>query len=221
MRQSTDLRDALRVKPGSRVEARVDDPSATFGFDKAAAEPALARQLDRLADLQDRLWAEATPVGARRPPGHRCRRQGRHDQQGHGGVQPAGLPGHVVQGPDARRSSPTTSCGGSTRRSPRKGEIGIFNRSHYEDVLVVRVHDLVPQGGLVEALRPDQRLRARRSPTNGTTIVKFFLSIDRDEQRDALPGALRRPDQALEVLDGRPRGAEAAGTTTRPRSTRR
>ena len=69
------------------------------------------------------------------------------------------------------------------QRVPGKGEIGIFNRSHYEDVLVVRVHDLVPKAVWSSALRPDQRLRARCSPTNGTTIVKFFLSIDRDEQR--------------------------------------
>ena len=45
------------------------------------------------------------------------------------------------------------------RQTPGKGEVVIFNRSHYEDVLVVRVHNLVARGGLVEALRPDQRVR--------------------------------------------------------------
>ena len=66
---------------------------------------------------------------------------------------------------------------------PRKGEIGIFNRSHYEDVLVVRVHDLVPK--TVWAQRYDQINAFERHLTaNGTTVVKFFLSIDRDEQRE-------------------------------------
>jgi PPK2 family polyphosphate:nucleotide phosphotransferase len=66
---------------------------------------------------------------------------------------------------------------------PRKGEIGIFNRSHYEDVLVVRVHDLVPKATWsrrYDEINDFERLLV----ANGTTIVKFFLSIDRDEQRD-------------------------------------
>jgi PPK2 family polyphosphate:nucleotide phosphotransferase len=66
---------------------------------------------------------------------------------------------------------------------PRRGEIGIFNRSHYEDVLVVRVHDLVPQA--TWSRRYDEiNDFERHLAANGTTIVKFFLSIDRDEQRD-------------------------------------
>jgi PPK2 family polyphosphate:nucleotide phosphotransferase len=68
------------------------------------------------------------------------------------------------------------------RSVPRKGEIGIFNRSHYEDVLVVRVHDLVPKR--VWSKRYDQINAFERHLTEtGTTIVKFFLSIDKDEQR--------------------------------------
>ena len=96
------------------------------------------------------------------------------------------------------------------KATPRKGEIGIFNRSHYEDVLVVRVHDLVPKA--VWSKRYDQINDFERTlAANGTTIVKFFLSIDRDEQRERFQDALRRPDEALEVLDGRPRGAQALG----------
>jgi PPK2 family polyphosphate:nucleotide phosphotransferase len=68
------------------------------------------------------------------------------------------------------------------RAVPRKGEIGIFNRSHYEDVLVVRVHGLAPKA--IWSRRYDQINAFEHHLTaNGTTIVKFFLSIDRDEQR--------------------------------------
>ena len=68
------------------------------------------------------------------------------------------------------------------KRTPGKGEVGIFNRSHYEDVLVVRVHDLVPKR--VWSKRYDQINDFERMlAESGTTIVKFFLSIDREEQR--------------------------------------
>ncbi len=96
------------------------------------------------------------------------------------------------------------------KRTPGKGEIGIFNRSHYEDVLVVRVHGLVPKS--VWSKRYEQINDFERTlAASGTTIVKFFLSIDRDEQRKRFQDALRRPDQALEVLAGRPRGTQALG----------
>jgi PPK2 family polyphosphate:nucleotide phosphotransferase len=68
------------------------------------------------------------------------------------------------------------------KRTPGRGEIGIFNRSHYEDVLVVRVHGLAPRA--VWSKRYQQINDFERTLTEGgTTIVKFFLAIDRDEQR--------------------------------------
>jgi PPK2 family polyphosphate:nucleotide phosphotransferase len=77
---------------------------------------------------------------------------------------------------------------------PANGEIVIFNRSHYEDVLVVRVHDLVPE----------ERWRRRYEQIvdfekllieEGTTIVKFFLHISKDEQRERLQARLDDPQK--------------------------
>jgi PPK2 family polyphosphate:nucleotide phosphotransferase len=69
--------------------------------------------------------------------------------------------------------------------TPEKGMIGIFNRSHYEDVLVVRVHDLVPKP--VWSKRYNQINDFERMLTeNGTTILKFFLHVSRDEQKSRL-----------------------------------
>ena len=69
--------------------------------------------------------------------------------------------------------------------TPEKGTIAIFNRSHYEDVLVVRVHELVPEA--VWRRRYDHINDWERMLTDeGTTIVKFFLYIDRDEQKQRL-----------------------------------
>ena len=68
---------------------------------------------------------------------------------------------------------------------PKHGEIGIFNRSHYEAVLVERVHGIVPKR--VWSARYGQINDFEQMLTeNGTTIVKFFLQIDRDEQRERL-----------------------------------
>jgi PPK2 family polyphosphate:nucleotide phosphotransferase len=75
--------------------------------------------------------------------------------------------------------------------TPAKGTISIFNRSHYEDVLVVRVHELVPE----TVWRPRYRHInewERMLTDEGTTIIKLFLYIDRDEQRQRLEA--RRDD---------------------------
>jgi len=69
--------------------------------------------------------------------------------------------------------------------APEKGMIGIFNRSHYEDVLVVRVHKLVPEE--VWSKRYEQINNFEKMLTeNGTVILKFFLHVSRDEQKERL-----------------------------------
>jgi PPK2 family polyphosphate:nucleotide phosphotransferase len=176
-----DLRESLRVPPGSRARLARRDPAATFGWEKAAAETELAKQLSRLAELQDRFWAEskrAVLVVLQ-------------------GIDSAGKDGTINKVMEAfnPQGCPVTSFKVPSteelahdylwrvhRSVPRKGEIGIFNRSHYEDVLVVRVHDLVPKA--VWSKRYDQINAFEQHLTaTGTTIVKFFLSIDKDEQR--------------------------------------
>jgi PPK2 family polyphosphate:nucleotide phosphotransferase len=76
--------------------------------------------------------------------------------------------------------------------TPRDGRIVIFNRSHYEDVLVVRVHDLVPEDVWRRRYRHILEWE-RMLADEGTTIVKFFLHISRDEQRDRLLERLENP----------------------------
>jgi len=75
---------------------------------------------------------------------------------------------------------------------PGKGEMVIFNRSHYEDVLVVRVHNIVPPA--MWKKRYEQIKAFERHLTeNGTTILKFYLHIDRDEQKERLQARLDDP----------------------------
>lgn len=78
------------------------------------------------------------------------------------------------------------------RAVPPRGALGIFNRSHYEDVLVVRVHQLVPEA--VWRPRYEQiNLFERILTENGVTLLKFFLHISRDEQRERLRARLDDP----------------------------
>jgi PPK2 family polyphosphate:nucleotide phosphotransferase len=181
MSKQTDFRRALRVDPGGRLDLSKIDPEDDMGWDKSDGEEATAGLLERLTDLQDRIWAE--------------------------GKHPVLI---VLQGIDAAGKDGTIrkvmtafnpqGCVVSSfklptpdelahdflwrvhKRVPGRGEIGIFNRSHYEDVLVVRVHDIVPRE--VWRRRYEQIRRFEEHLVeNGTTIVKFFLYISKDEQR--------------------------------------
>ena len=77
---------------------------------------------------------------------------------------------------------------------PRKGNIGIFNRSHYEDVLVVRVHNLVPEE--IWSRRYEQINEFEKILTeNGTTIIKCYLHISKEEQRERLQQRLDIPEK--------------------------
>lgn len=82
--------------------------------------------------------------------------------------------------------------------TPAKGIIGVFNRSHYEDVLVVRVHKLVPRDvwqARYEQINNFEHMLAQ----NGTIIMKFFLHISKDEQRDRLLAREDDPEKAWKL----------------------
>jgi len=81
-----------------------------------------------------------------------------------------------------------------SRAVPRKGSVGIFNRSHYEDVLVVRVHDLVPKAEW-QSRYERINLFEKMLVEGGVTIVKVFLHISKDEQRKRLQARLDDPDK--------------------------
>jgi PPK2 family polyphosphate:nucleotide phosphotransferase len=177
----SDLREALVVKPGTRVRLSRLDPAATFGYDKASAQPLIERQLERLATLQDRLWAEAKRSVLVVLQGIDAAGKDGTIQKVMEAFNPQGCVVSAFKVPTAEELA-HDFLWRIHKRVPGKGEIGIFNRSHYEEVLVVRVHDLVPRR--VWSTRYDQINDFERTLAgSGTTIVKFFLSIDREEQR--------------------------------------
>jgi PPK2 family polyphosphate:nucleotide phosphotransferase len=177
----TRLRDELRVKEGTRIALSMFDPADPRGWKEDDAEAETQRQMERLSDLQDRLWAEARHgvlvvlqgIDASGKDGTIRRVMTAFNPQG------CSVSAFKVPTPEELAHDYLWRV---HKKVPGKGEVGIFNRSHYEDVLVVRVHELVPRS--VWSKRYDEiRDFERLLVDTGTTIVKFFLYIDRDEQR--------------------------------------
>lgn len=176
-----DLRSRLLVEPGNRVRLATLDPGDTHGFDKEAAIAQTARQLGRLTELQDRFWAEAKRSILVVLQGIDAAGKDGTIKKVMEAFNPQGCPVSSFKVPSTEELA-HDYLWRVHQRVPRKGEIGVFNRSHYEDVLVVRVHGLAPRS--VWSKRYDQiNDWERMLAESGTTIVKFFLTIDRDEQR--------------------------------------
>ncbi len=177
-----DLRLLLRIEPGSRVDLDAFDPTETHGFAKGVAAELLEGDLVRLHDLQERLWAEHRQKVLIVLQGIDAAGKGGTIEHVMGAFNPAGCPVTSFKVPSEEERG-HDYLWRIHRRTPATGEIAIFDRSHYEDVLIVRVHDLVPPE--VWSRRYDHiNAWERMLADEGTTILKFFLYIDRDEQRD-------------------------------------
>ena len=156
------------------------DPGETFGHDKDGAPAKVAADVGRLAELQERLWAEG-------------RRRVLIVLQGMDASGKDGTIKHVMTGlhPLGVRvvgfgvpSSVELAHDYLWRihdAVPGNGEIVIFNRSHYEDVLVVRVRELVPKARWSRRYDQINDFEATLA-AEGTTILKFFLHISLEEQ---------------------------------------
>jgi PPK2 family polyphosphate:nucleotide phosphotransferase len=176
-----DLREALRLKPDTRLDLSRVEAAATHGWERSAAEEATAEQIERLTDLQDRMWAEAKYAVLVVLQGIDAAGKDGTIRKVMTAFNPQGcvVSSFKVPTPEELAHDYLWRV---HRRVPGRGEIGIFNRSHYEDVLVVRVHELVPRDVWSQRYRQIREFE-RHLVDNGTTIVKFFLYIDRDEQR--------------------------------------
>lgn len=178
----TELRTAFRVAPRTRVDLSRIDPAETLGRDKARAQEELATGLERLRDLQERLWAEQKHKVLVVLQGIDAAGKGGTIEHVMGAFNPAGCPVTSFKAPSEEERA-HDFLWRVHRRTPATGEIAIFDRSHYESVLVERVRGLVPRG-VCERRYDHINAFERLLADEGTTIVKFFLYIDRDEQRE-------------------------------------
>lgn len=170
----------LRVRESSPTRLADVDPDETFGIRKPEAPDRLKANVERMSVLQYLLYAEA-------------KRSLLVVLQGIDAAGKDGTIRHVMSGlnPQGVKVRPFKVPEGEEKRHdylwrvhnamPEYGQIGVFNRSHYEEVLVVRVHDLVPKH--VWSRRYDQINAFEQMLTeNGVTIVKLMLYISKDEQ---------------------------------------
>jgi PPK2 family polyphosphate:nucleotide phosphotransferase len=199
-----DYEDRFRVRP-KRFDLTAFDSGDTAGTDKKASTARREKDLERLAALQERLYAEG-------------RRSLLVVVQAMDAAGKDGTIEHVMSGlnPQGVR---VTSFKQPTRTElahdwlwrcqlalPARGEIGIFNRSHYEEVVVVRVH---PEYLAAQAIDPDKAGKRsfwddrfeditaweRHLDRSGTRVVKFFLHVSKDEQRERLLARAEDPEK--------------------------
>jgi PPK2 family polyphosphate:nucleotide phosphotransferase len=184
----------LRVKPGSRVNLAKDfDPGfkGPFARKQDGAE-LLRRGVEVLAEYQARLAAQDTYGVLVVLQGIDAAGKDGTIRHVMSGVNPEGVTVHSfkVPSPEELAHDYLWRC---AKNLPERGEIGIFNRSHYEEVLVARVHPEYLSGQRLPplAMRPDMWTRRYREindwerylSDNGFVIVKLFLNLSKEEQR--------------------------------------
>ena len=222
---SVDVVKACRVK--SHVELADHDPGSTFGWSKKAARAELADVLTDIAGLQERLFAgksaallvvlQAIDAGGKDGTIREVFRS----------LNPAGIDVESFGVPSEEELS-HDYLWRIHQRAPAKGRIGIFNRSHYEDVLVVRVKGFAPEHvwrRRFNHIRDFERMLC----DEGTHVVKLYLNVSKEEQRARLQDRVDDPTERWKFrrgdLDDRALWAdyqvafeEALRETTRPKA---
>jgi PPK2 family polyphosphate:nucleotide phosphotransferase len=201
---ATTARTAFRV-PEQLDLAAVDPRGRPVGpRDKDDAAEAMVELADRLDDLQEALFAEAAGAGRR---SLLLVLQGM-DTSGKGGVirHVAGLVNpQGLQIASFKRPTPEELAHDFLwrirKQLPVPGRIGVFDRSHYEDVLVVRVDGLVPEPVWRERYRTIRDFEAELS-AQGTTVVKCMLHISPKEQAERLLARLDEEDKLWKYNPG-------------------
>lgn len=192
----------LRVKPRSKVDLSEWDTrdTAPYDGDKESAAAEHDRLNARLEELQELLYAEARHKLLVVLQGMDTSGKGGTIRHVFEGVNPAGVRVASFKAPTSEELS-RDFLWRIHRHVPARGEIVIFDRSHYEDVLIVRVHELVPKE--VWSKRYDQINDFERMLSeSGTTILKFFLHISEDEQKERLQKRLDDPKKNWKFRKG-------------------
>jgi PPK2 family polyphosphate:nucleotide phosphotransferase len=181
------------VRPGSKVRLSRWDPGATTGFDGGKAEGlrALGRIIRKMDPIQELLYAEHEHKLLVVLQGMDSAGKDATIRRVFEGVNPEGV--RVAHfGTPSKEELDHDYLWRAHRQVPEKGEIAIFNRSHYESVLVERVHGLVPESVWKKRygqISDFERMLAEE----GTTILKFYLHIDKKEQAKRFEDRLKDP----------------------------
>ena len=188
---------ARRIAPNEPIRLAEIDPADAAGLDKETGKALLDRLDDELGELQDLLYAAAEHSVLLVLQGLDTSGKDGTIKRVLRGVNPVGCRIVSFKVPTATELA-HDFLWRVHARVPERGQLGVFNRSHYEDVLVARVQDLVPEPVWLrryEHINAFERLLA----DNGTIILKCFLYISKAEQEDRLLAREREVTKAWKL----------------------
>jgi PPK2 family polyphosphate:nucleotide phosphotransferase len=198
--------DKFRVREGAKLNLKNYKTDDTDGLkDKDEAKEALANNIKRMSELQDTLYAQDTKALLIIFQAMDAAGKDSAIEHVMSGVNPQGVQVTSFKQPSTEELDHDYlwRC---AKNMPERGRIGIFNRSHYEEVLVVRVHPAIIQGQrLPDEIKNDKNIWKQRFKQirnyedyladNGTHIIKFFLHVSKEEQKKRFLARIDTPDK--------------------------
>ncbi len=192
------FREHFRVNPGNKVRVEQMDASAVLGLSVKEPDPTLLeaarhQDMETMAGLQHKLFAENKRALLVILQGIDCAGKDGVVRHCFTGFNPTGCKVWSFKAPTLDEQG-HDFLWRIHQRTPGKGEVVVFNRSHYEDVLIARVKELVPED--VWRPRYDTINAFERYLTSGhTEVLKLFLLIDKDQQRRRLQKRVDNPEK--------------------------
>jgi PPK2 family polyphosphate:nucleotide phosphotransferase len=181
-----------RLTPGKPVKlSKVSTKGTDFGADRDAAEKEFDELKDELEKLQHRFYADGRFKLLIVLQAMDCGGKDGTIRNVFSGINPQGVRVTPFKAPTAEELA-HDYLWRIHKHVPRKGMIGVFNRSHYEDVLIVRVDKLVPEAVWKKRYEQINEFEQLLSET-GTTILKFFLNISKEEQKERFIDRIKKP----------------------------
>jgi PPK2 family polyphosphate:nucleotide phosphotransferase len=184
--------DRFRVPPGKRFRLKDVDPDSKDGLpDRERAETDMAADVARIDVLQEIMYAQGKHALLCVFQAVDCGGKDGTIRKVFGEVNPMGLIATSFKRPSEIELA-HDYLWRVHKAVPPRGYLGIFNRSHYEDVLIVRVHGLAPAAAIEQRYGQINALEKHLSE-NGVTIRKFYLHISKDEQKKRLQERIDDP----------------------------
>lgn len=187
-----------RIKPGAKLNLNKVNPDDTGAYrkseeGKAKAKAAKAELIERLSGLQERLYANATRALLIVLQGMDTSGKDGTIRNVMSGMNPQGCRVATFKTPTPLELA-HDFLWRVHREVPPKGHIGIFNRSHYEDVLITQVHRLISDKQVKQRFDHIKEFEELLHES-GTVVLKFFLHISKEEQRERLEERIRDPEK--------------------------
>jgi PPK2 family polyphosphate:nucleotide phosphotransferase len=197
--------EGYRINPGSRLKLKTFDPDCTGSCKKttkgkAEAKARTARLTTRLSELQERLYADGRRALLIVLQGMDTSGKDGTIKHVMSGVNPQGCRVATFRAPSPREQA-YDFLWRVHREVPPKGHIGIFNRSHYEDVLITRVHGWVSDAEVKRRFSQIMRFE-QLLYESGTAVLKFYLHLSKNEQKERLEARIQDPAKRWKFNEG-------------------